>query len=312
MIKNSSLMFGALICASGLAWLVWQATGRSSHAEAEQTPKQTAVAARNSDQAGQGSPGSAISAGPSAAYQPVASASGPAAQGDWTSGFSGEQPYVQALRLREAREAGSFAAALAITQACRRAYGQANAGRLVAPDRDPMIGADKQPNHALRLQALDTINRRCEPFFQHHDIDQPLADDVHGLALQRAIGQVPDYFDPLKARQHAQLLAQQGHLHLFMPVRPYWNGEAIRESQSRHRFYAAFSLAQELATSPSHAPEQDIRLLEACTRGRCAKDFVELWRIGNSRDAETRKQVEALAQEMAAALRAGDYQKFLP
>lgn len=310
--KSWYLTLGAVVCAAGLAGLVWQAIGHSSPAEEEPPPTPATVAAHNIDQAGPESHGSALVSPALAAYQPVAPASGPAGQDSWTSGFSGEQPYALALRLREAREAGSFAAALTIVQACRQAYGQANAGRLIAPDRDPMIGAARQPNHALRLQALDTINRRCEPFFQHPDIDQALADDAHGLALQRAISQVPDYFDPLKARQHAKLLAQQGHLHLFMPVRPYWNGAAVREGPSRQRFYAAFSLAKDLATSPSHAPEHDIRLLEACTRGRCAKDFVELWRIGNSRDAETMKEVEALAQEMAAAMRAGDYEKFLP
>jgi len=230
---------------------------------------------------------------------------------NWTQGFSSDQPYALALQLRNARLPGSFGAALTLTKNCRSAMGLVRAGELLGPEKDPLLRARGAPNYAQRLQARDTLESRCLPFTQHADIDEPLADDGPGLALNQAIGHIPNFFVPSKARQIAQLLAEQGQLHLYVGVLPYWDGKAMRASEERLVYQAALVLAVELATAPAVKPEQDIRLLTECLRsGRCAKDFIELHRLSSTRSPEAQARVEGLAQEMAAAMRAGDYQKF--
>ncbi|WP_124449085.1 hypothetical protein [Paucibacter sp. KBW04] len=229
----------------------------------------------------------------------------------WTQGFSSEQPYALALRLRDARLPGSFGAALTLTHACRSAMGQVRAGELLGPDSDPLLRGKNEPNYAQRVQARDSLERRCLAFSQHRDIDMPLADDHPGQTLNQAIYLFPYFFATGKARQFAQILAEQGQLQHFLPMLPYWDGKAMTEEGDRQVYNGAMNLAVKLATAPTVAPDQDIRLLAAClSQGHCAKDFIELHRMNSPQDTEERRRVEALAQEMVAAMRAGDYQKF--
>jgi len=243
--------------------------------------------------------------------QQTSAASLPIVEG-WRRSFSSEQMYAEAIRLREAREPGSFAAAWALTRACRYAMGQVLAGKMIGPHRDPLVLGAQTPTHAQRLRARDALQSRCEAFSQHAGLDKPLQDDGPGQALYLAISEPQQYFLEPLARQNARLLAQQGHLQLYLGVLPYWNGRTMNSAKDRRLYQDALSLARELATASPQAPEQDVRLLTACfVQGFCTDDFIKLWRLRNPQDDEASRQVEVLALDMAAAMRAGDYGKFV-
>lgn len=241
-----------------------------------------------------------------AASAPSAASSPPPA---WTSALSSAHPYADAKQLRNARQPGSFLASVAIMHACRTAWAQANLGLILGPARDPLANAANDPNLAQRQQAKALISARCEPFTQDRSMEVPLADDAYGQAAYKAIKWRPS--DGAAALvEAARVLAEQGQLHQLRSPLYRWNGQSMREESALYG--SALGLARQLATAPADNVAEDVRLLELCVRlGRCGRDTSEVWFQGSDISPERRRQIEALAQEMAQALREGDYEKFL-
>jgi hypothetical protein len=221
------------------------------------------------------------------------------------SGYYSRDPFPVVLALLESRKIGTFGAAHEIVLACLDA--------LIAVSRPPNAFAGDSAvadrHLRLRLEAKQEIEVRCSRFNGQDSLaySQPLAGDSYGERYREALNVMGISADPERRASAMAELVSQGMsatkaVTSVLKESKQWKGESWQAHESD--FHAAVFLAQRLASSIGSAGTADLRDLTACYRGGPCGDFISnsLGDLPESR----RERVEALARDMAQALRVND------
>ena len=274
----------------GAALIGWGVFGGSEQPDAQLNPRQQAVTQAPAPVA----PVVAATATPTPAAAPVVV--GKTAT-PWTAAYTSRDPYPTFIALREARQKGTFGAAYELHNACL----QGLAAISKPPNAFGGFAVDGQ--HAARLQAGQEIQVRCGRFNDDALIyAEALPGDEYGQRYRKALDALSEGVggpDAL-AEIAAQGMAATATARLQTPR--HWRGESWLGREQE--FITAVSIAARTVTG---APDGgvDLRDLTSCYRGsKCGVDYVQD-RL-RFHPADRHAAIRALAQDMAAALRAGD------
>jgi hypothetical protein len=229
----------------------------------------------------------------------------------WTTGLVARDVYPAAIRLREARVKGSFAASRRLQMACLDALHAAG-----QPVGHYWLSAEPDPAFDLRLLAKQEVESRCgrlnSPEF--NDLAKPLPGDAYGEKFMNAALTITDAVRDRKLMSDAmhEYIAQGQITDLvdrFAGRLSSWKGDSWADRKPDFR--AAVRVALHRATSPPPGSGQrDLRDLTYCIRGGdCKGSRVEL---GATLTGDRSAAVEALAREMEQSLRANDITPWLP
>ena len=241
-------------------------------------------------------------------------------------GMTSSDPYALVMKLRDMKALGTYAVAFEIIRQCSEAYRavrftqQEPAAVYLSPGEkwvDPVLAEQRPEVRAQRESARQEVIARCAPFKDNQSQLIPLEDDELGWQYAQAIVHSMRADGEAKPEGVPAAMAAQGMAWASTSVLgrestgfAYFDGE-LRGGLSKSEFQQAMWQAEALATtSTEKGGRADLRLLRACAvKGDCRDSLADV--MGPSlKDPEAHARVTALAQRMAAALRAGDVDRF--
>jgi hypothetical protein len=220
-------------------------------------------------------------------------------------------PYVQKdlypylMSMQSAKTAGSWGSGLQLLRSC------AAASTGLAFYSEASVVND--PHFALRQEAKDKVAKRCGgiPLGQYIQQFTPLADDEYGKRYSIAKETIRNFHksSPADIANALQELAKQGKLEeaeILIRQAKRWDGR--RWSGNAEDFDTVVLAAAELASASPGQELEDIRLLTRCFRyGQCDFTYGSMPRLSSE---ERRGEYEAIAREMASAMRRGEINRF--
>ncbi|MCV2420063.1 hypothetical protein [Paucibacter sp. DJ2R-2] len=225
----------------------------------------------------------------------------------WFSAYAGVDPYPAVVRLRQARQNGSFAAAIKLILPC------VEFNTLLSTGADPSNRVLNQEGSAQRLQAKEHLRLYCGKLQGGvvSGLLDPLADDDFAQRYDAALNVLDTSMIRTGAQVRAAIeeLAAQGQLDRasLLKQSSAWQGK--RWKGNEEVFAQAFEIARLRATSEPGMASMDVRLKMACWKyGRCDNDYSA---VPSRFTEDMKRETLALAAEMEQAFRKGDVSAFL-
>ena len=240
-----------------------------------------------------------------AAAQPVSTHQPPRV--DWINGFYGGNLYASVQAQLQARKPGSFASVIKLMEPCW-AYGLNEArGVLAAP------GVANQPNYAERVNAQQQLAARCSSLGEETlwGLSGPLPGDEDGKRFQAARKRLGTLSREPGLAEAVEEMARQGRAAEMLghatASRPYWQGQLWEGGSDEYGL--ALQLADYRVHSLPGRERDDLRMLADCMAyDICDYDATSaIRRLPPARVGP----VLALADQMAEALRQGNYDAFV-
>lgn len=222
--------------------------------------------------------------------------------------FQRENVYAAVVELMSMRKPGSYALANELGAACLTAW--------LSFERNPLRNIPNDKNYQRRQAAEAILRSRCVGFNDASALDllNPKQDDGYGkrfLDARKFASNMRDFKNLDLLRPAYKELAEQGRLAnhgmSFISWVPYWNGVSWRD-RPKVIEWAILSATQEWNELPDTNPPHTKTLLVCYAYGNCDPKPPAL-----PADMPLKDQIDAkkLADEMASALRRGDYNAFL-
>lgn len=242
--------------------------------------------------------------------------------------MTSSNPYAEAIRLRNAKVPGSFAAAMQVAATCRIAYAKEQSmASFPSSLRDvprgrwiPVPNEGMSPEmQAKRTAASQEVEARCRPFIDDHDMDEPLPDDIWAVAYRERGKRSARSMSPTQKdlADASSMLAEQGLLwqvwgYLAAERGPfgYFDGQPLG-GLSADEFSRAMEMGSLLATTPDGGGREDLRTLTGCLyQAQCDGALTELPVGDLPRDSESVAKIKAMAERIAEAMRANQIGRF--